>query len=95
MARQRGRVDANHTAVVNALRMAGASVQSLADIGKGCPDLLVAFRGVNYLMEVKDGSKPPSARKLTEDEVLWIASWKALVHVVMTVDEALDVIGIY
>lgn len=95
MARQRGRVDANHVAVVNALRMAGASVQSLADIGKGCPDLLVAFRGVIYLMEVKDGSKPPWARRMTEDEVTWIANWKAIVHVVTTVDEALDVIGIY
>jgi hypothetical protein len=45
-----------------ALRSAGATVQSLAGVGKGVPDLLVGFKGQTLLFEVKDGFKPPSKR---------------------------------
>jgi hypothetical protein len=27
-------------------------------------------------MEVKDGSKPPSARELTEDQLTWHGAWR-------------------
>jgi hypothetical protein len=95
MARYRAKVDANHTDVVTALRSVGAGVQSLAMVGDGCPDLLVAFRGVWYLLEVKDGSKPPSHRKLTPAEQMWLFRFDELapVFVVSSVDEALEVIG--
>ncbi len=75
-------MDANQAAVVAALRAAGCSVQSLATVGAGCPDLLVGWRGVNHLLEVKDGGKVPSARKLTADQVAWHARWGGRVHVV-------------
>lgn len=71
----RAKVDANQKVIVEALRAAGCFVQSLAGIGAGCPDLLVGT--CNYdgqawvVMEVKDGSKPPSQRGLTEDEIGW------------------------
>lgn len=84
------RVDANHADVVAALRAVGASVQSLAVCGGGVPDLLVGLRGRTYLIEVKDGSKPPSARRLTPDEEAWHREWRgAPVAVVKNVDEAL------
>ena len=51
--RRAAKIDANQTEIVKALRQVGASVQSLASTGKGCPDLLVGFRGVNWLLEVK------------------------------------------
>ena len=63
--RRAAKVDANQTEIVKALRQVGASVQSLAATGKGCPDLLVGIRGLNFLIEVKDGAKPRSDRKLT------------------------------
>jgi hypothetical protein len=92
--RRHGRVDANQTAIVKALRQTGATVQSLADIGKGCPDLLVGYRGTTYLLEVKDGSKPPSARLLTPDEGAWMAAWRGgPLHIVASVDEALDTVA--
>src|SRR5580700_7594734 len=50
--RHRPRIDANHVEIVKALRQAGASVQSLAGVGKGCPDLLVARAGQMWLIEV-------------------------------------------
>jgi len=69
------RIDANHEQVVSALRAAGASVQSLAGVGKGVPDLLVGFQGKTLLMEVKDGRKTPSERRLTDDQVRWHGAW--------------------
>lgn len=91
--RRAAKVDANHAQVVSALRAAGAVVQSLAAIGKGTPDLLVAFRGDMFLLEVKDGSLPPSGRQLTPDQVDWHVAWCAPVHVVLSPEDALRAIG--
>lgn len=41
------------------------------------------------LLEVKDGTKPPSERQLTPDQVRWHREWRGPVAVVTTVDEAL------
>lgn len=95
MARYRAKIDGNHTDIVTALRSVGAGVQSLAGVGDGCPDLLVAFRGAWHVLEVKDGSKPPSKRTLTPAEEMWLMRFDELapVFVVKSVDEALEVIG--
>jgi hypothetical protein len=89
------KIDANHEAVVLALRSAGASVQSLAGVGKGVPDLLVGFKNQTLLMEVKDGFKPPSRRLLTEDQLKWHGSWNGgALAVVDSPDAALRMIGV-
>ena len=74
--RRAAKIDANQQQVVSALRAAGATVQSLAAVGKGVPDLLVGFQNKTLLMEVKDGSKPPSARESTEDQLIWHGAWR-------------------
>lgn len=91
--RRAARIDANQPEIVAALRGVGASVQPLHMVGKGCPDLLVSHRMTNYLIEIKDGSKPPSARRLTQDQIQWHDDWRAPVHIVETVADALRVIG--
>lgn len=91
--RRAAKVDANQTEIVKALRSVGASVQSLASTGKGCPDLLVGFRGVNWLLEIKDGQKVKSARKLTDDQVVWHESWRGKVYIVESVDQALNLLN--
>lgn len=91
--RKTARVDANQTAIVDALRAIGASVQSLAMVGRGVPDLLVGFRAQTFLLEVKDGAKPPSAQRLTPDEAAWHDSWRGHVAVVASIEEALHAIG--
>ena len=85
------RVDANQSDIVKALRKLGASVQTLHEVGKGCPDILVGHRSKNYLLELKDGTKSPSRRKLTDDEFRWHATWNGTVYVVESVDEAIEV----
>jgi hypothetical protein len=92
--RRAARIDANHAQIVRALRDIGASVESLASQGRGCPDLLVGFRSRNLLLEVKDGAKPPSAQVLTPDEQRWHRDWRGDVIVVRSVDEALKAIGV-
>lgn len=87
--RRRARVDSNQAEITAALRKAGASVQPLHSIGKGCPDLLVGFRGRNLLFEVKDGNKPPSAQELTPDGFKWSRMWIGQYHIVRSADEAL------
>lgn len=91
--RRIAKVDANQPEIVAALRKAGASVTLLSQVGGGCPDLLVGIAGVNLLMEVKDGSKPLSARKLTPDQVEWHQSWRGQSVVVSSVEEAISVLS--
>jgi Holliday junction resolvase len=90
MTRRASKVDANQTAVVSALEAAGASVQSLAPIGKGCPDILAAFRGRMWLFEIKNRA---GKNTVNEAQRKWHAAWKADVHVVHDPDEALRLIG--
>ena len=94
MARYARKIDDNQKSIVKALRGIGCFVQSLASIGKGCPDLLVANKGKWFLMELKDGSKPVSAQKLSPDEIDWIlsATRKAPVYLVRNVDEAIETV---
>ena len=94
MAVRVAKVDANQSEIVAALREVGATVQSLAAIGKGCPDLLVGWRGNNYVIEIKDGRQPPSHRRLTPDQVDWHDTWNGRVHVVAGVTEALKLLGV-
>jgi hypothetical protein len=91
--RRAAKIDANQDEIVSALRSAGAIVQSLAAIGKGCPDLLIAFRGNLFLLELKDGNKPPSGQKLTDAQKTWHQAWGALVEIVNSPEAALRAIG--
>ena len=90
MTRRAARVDDNQREVVRALRDAGCTIQYLHHVGGGCPDILVGFREENFLLEIKDGSKPPSQRKLTPSQEDWHRDWKGQKAVVCSEEEALD-----
>lgn len=91
--RRAARVDDNQNEIVQALRDCGASVAVTSHVGNGFPDIVVGFRDINYLFEIKDGCKPPSQRRLTEDEQKWHDAWWGVVVVVNNVDEVLRAIG--
>ena len=92
--RRAAATDRNQAEIVAAYRMVGASVQPLHSVGKGCPDLVVGYRGVNYMIEAKDGMKTPSQRVLTPDQVAWHRDWRGQVVTVKSVREALEAIGV-
>lgn len=93
--RRAAKIDSNQAAIVQALRAAGASVQSLASVGSGVPDLLVGISGKTALFECKDGSRPPSQRALTPDQQKWHREWRGgTLAVVDGVEAALRVLAV-
>lgn len=84
----RRKTDANHMTIINGLRSIGASVFSTHRVGKGFPDAVCGFRGENYLLEIKTPEGD-----LTRDEIKFFDEWAGQVHVVITIDDALEVIG--
>ena len=86
------KTDANQASLIAILREVGATVVDLSAVGKGCPDLLVGFRGVTYLLEVKNVK---GKNRTTRDQDIFYAWWRgAPVAIVRTADEALQAIGI-
>jgi hypothetical protein len=92
--RKHGRTDANQQQIIDALRECGCSVFDTSSLGNGFPDLAVARHGVNYLLEVKDGTKSPSRRKLTPDEERFRSNWRGTVFTVESIQDALETLGI-
>lgn len=87
------RVDANQAKIVEALRAIGCKVYVSSSFGQGFPDLVVGYRGRVFLLEVKDGDKPPSAQRLTPDQVKFHAEWEGLpLFVVNSVEAALSAV---
>ena len=85
------RVDSNQPEIVADLRKVGATVLLLHEVGHGCPDILVGFRGVNYLIEIKSSV----FAVLNPVQLEWHNSlWRGQVAVVCTSEEALHIIGL-
>ena len=86
------RIDSNQNSIVKALRDHGATVRVVSQ-GDGLPDLLVGYKGETVLLEVKDGDKFPSQRKLTTAEQKFFDEWTGgILVIVNSVEEALDVL---
>lgn len=86
MPRWDAKVDDNQRELVRGLRKLGRTVLDLSRVGKGCPDLLVGFRGKNTLLEVK-GEKG----KLRPSQVDFIETWGGReVRVVRNLEEAIE-----
>jgi hypothetical protein len=81
--RYAARVDANLAAVVQAYRKLGCSVQ----VENGVVDLKIGYGGVTELVEVKDGAKSASRRKLTAAQVEFRKKWTGGVRLVMNLDD--------
>ena len=92
--RRAAKIDRNQPEIVNALRLAGASVQLLHSVGEGCPDILIGYRGVNILAEIKDHEASNTDRKLRPRQVEWHAAWRGQAAVIETVGQALALIGL-
>lgn len=76
MSRRAASVDANQPEIIAAFRKLGCTVKPLHTVGQGYPDLLVGYRHRTHVVEIKDGSKSPSKRKLTHDQQAWRESWR-------------------
>lgn len=82
------RTDKNQQEIVKLLRrIPGVSVFDLSGVGNGCPDVLIGFRGVNILIEIKRGR----GRK-TDPQHLFALTWNGQTAVAHNFEQALSII---
>lgn len=89
------KADNNQSELVKQMRkIPGVKVAHTHTVGKGFPDVVISFRGTNYLLEIKDPSKPKSARKLTPDEERFHGEWTGSIHIVETLNDVLKILNL-
>ncbi len=86
------RVDENQKSIVELWRKMGASVLLLHQVGGECPDALLGYNFHNVLVEIKDGRKAPSARKLTASQQALMKKWKGQICIIKNEEEAINLI---
>jgi hypothetical protein len=98
--RKAARIDRNQPEIVDALRAAGCAVAITSGAGDGVPDLVVArrargdWRPTVYLIEVKDGERPPSERYLTPDQKRFHGEFAGCCYIAYSVTDALAIVGL-
>jgi hypothetical protein len=83
------RTDRNQREIVQVLRDMGISVFITSEIGKGFPDICCGYAGKTFLVEIKNGSKPPSQRLLTTEEKKFHNSWLGHLCILESVNDAI------
>ena len=83
--RLRARVDRNQKEVVDVFRSFGLSWLPLHQVGKGCPDGVVANDDQNILVEIKDGKTD-----LTDDQIEFHDRWRGPLLIIRDVEEAIE-----
>jgi len=86
------RIDANQTEIVRYFRLWGCSVLNISSL-KNCCDLLVSLHGRTIAVEIKDGNKPKSARKLTAGEHKFKEEWKGAWRLCESIKDADKIIN--
>ena len=91
--RRAARTDANHKEIIAAFRKLGCTVADTSRLGGGFPDLVVGHADQVLLVEVKDGTLPPSARKLTPDEEKFADEWGDSYVIVTDLDDVEGIVS--
>ena len=95
------KVDANQAEIVETFRYLGARVAITSSVGGGFTDLVVQYvypnryfnrSTITMLVEIKDGAKPPSKRKLTPEQVKFHAEF--VCHIVETVRDVYELLEV-
>lgn len=86
------RTDANHKEIVAAFRDLNWYVLDISSL-KNCCDLMVSKRGLTVAIEIKDGKKSKSQRKLTEGEEKFRDSWLGDYVIIESLDDVIKLNG--
>jgi len=86
--RRAAKVDDNQAATVKLFRKLGWSVLIISQL-KNCCDIIVSKGGRTIAVEIKDGAKPASARKLSEGEVKFRDNWAGEYALVICAEDVL------
>lgn len=90
------KVDDNQPCLVRMWRQCGAVVTPVSGDPTIGFDVIVSFRGRNELVEIKDGAKPPSKRKLTDAEIdkqIELEKVGCALHVIENEEQALALLN--
>ena len=71
MSKYAKKVDENQKTIVHTFIALGASVLNLSTVGRGCPDLLIGYRGKSVLVEVKSAKGT-----FTEPQIKFMQEWR-------------------
>lgn len=92
--RRAAKVDGNQAEIVELLRkIDGCEVAVTSAVGDGFPDLVIGYRGFNFLFEVKDPSQPKHRHELTDDQKRFHSAWPGQVQKVFGLKEIIDTIS--
>ena len=87
--RRAARVDDNQAEIVKLFRALGWSVLIISQL-KNCCDIIVSKNGRTVAVEIKDGNKPPSHRKLSDGEVKFRDNWQGEYALIICDDDVLN-----
>jgi len=85
------RVDDNHTTIVAYFRKFGCAVFDVHAISNGC-DLFVSKNMKTFAIEIKDGSKSASEKKLTAGEQKFKDKWLGNYMIVENLSDVIAVV---
>lgn len=91
--RRAAKIDANQPDIVQALKQQGCSVAITSSAHDGFPDLVVGYNGITVLVEVKDGSLPPSKRRLTPKQVEFHNEFTGAIVILESIDDAVQLVS--
>ncbi len=84
--RRAAKVDDNQQEIVALFRKLGWTVLIISQL-KNCCDIIVSKNGRTIAIEIKDGKKPPSARKLSDGELKFKDAWQGEYALVICNDD--------
>lgn len=81
-------MDGNQSEIVECLReIPGVKVAITSAVGEGFGDIVVGYRGFNFMFEIKDPSKPKADQELTPDQKKFHSEWTGQVQKVHSLKE--------
>ena len=86
--RRAARADINQPDIVRKLRTMGASIWHTHTIGRGGPDIVIGYCGVNVLAEIKRNER----EQLTAAEVQFHATWQGRIVTIRTEGDAVQLL---
>jgi len=81
--------DGNQKEIERVLRQLNIPYKDTSKVGGGFSDMVVGYKGINYLLELKVGKN-----KLQQNQIDFHDIWKGKIDVVRNIDEVLELLGI-
>lgn len=69
------------------------SIFSTHTLGKGFPDIVVGYKGKNYLFEIKNDELRKSQTKLTPDEKKFHSDWQGQVNIIYSIHDLIKILN--